>query len=494
MKQIIIYTIQVVILAICLFSCDDNRLNDIPDDQIYLVQSGETVYKISNKESKYSFEIAIYKSGLNRGATDVQIIVDPSLIEKYNSKNGTAYKILPAEYYTIGQTEFHFGQEKNKDFTNVEIDITSLGKLQGIRNKEYVLPIKLNTTGEVSLVADKSELLLVPELTGGIRANSATVIWSKTLDEMGINGTNHNTTSIAVTDKHLYVNTRSEDLKYYDRFTGEYVGAIELPFKGGLTNFIVTNDDANNLLITNLRTSDASPLSIYRIKDNGAPEIFIEAVENTIVAGRKLRITGDLDANAIITSNIANSSRIVYWEVKNGVLTSQEPQIYDANAGQIQWANNCSAIPVSTDLNDGLLLAGNGNISSLGLFDKDGNIVYSYDLVAAGISPIGGEFMTHAIAKATFNGATYLAVGSLRGNEYATSRLLDITEMSNLSLDPNSPEVLAYKALEPSLTTVNTNVTGDVQLKVSKEKETMVMYLMGTNGSVVATQFDSKVE
>ena len=37
-------------------------------------------------------------------------------------------------------------------------------------------------------------------------------------------------------------------------------------------------------------------------------------------------------------------------------------------------------------------------------------------------------------------------------------------------------------------------MTGDIHVKTSGDGQTMEMYVLGTNGSIVATQFDCKSE
>jgi hypothetical protein len=72
-------------------------------------------------------------------------------------------------------------------------------------------------------------------------------------------------------------------------------------------------------------------------------------------------------------------------------------------------------------------------------------------------------------------------------------RLLDVTSPQNLSLNPLDSYLLAFR-LNKFGCNNNANMTGDIHVKTSGDGQTMEMYVLGTNGSIVATQFDCKSE
>ncbi len=473
-------------------SCQDSRLEGMYDDKIGFLKSGEQMLSAYIAKNEIEFESAVHKSGIGTSETQVTVVVDQQLLDSYNEEHNTQLEILPSDSYTIENREFKLNDKNNNVVVKVKIDIRKLESLQGVQTQRYAIPLKLSTSGEIELSENRSNLLLIPEITGGIRPNSGEVLFKKSFADLGINPTNHNTGSFAVSSKYFFVNTRNENLRYYDRFTGDYINSIPLSFKGSLANFTVTNDEKDNLLITNLRNA-ASGLAlqtIYRIKGTGLPEKYIE-FSHVYPNGRKLSITGDLDKDAIITSTVENSSRVLYWTVKNGVLLSQEPQVYAADAANIGWIFLADAVAVDVTLDKGVFIVGSGSKSNFGFFDKNGNSLAEYDLLGGGLDP--ASFRNQALAYATFNGAKYLALGSQQNQAAMYTTLLDVTKPENLKLNPNSQKLIAYKG-PAIITTVNTNATADVHLKVSEDKETMVIYSLGTNGSVEAVQFDRKLE
>lgn len=488
----VFFLITGLFISVLWLSCEDSRLDGMYEDKIGFLKNGEQMITAYIAKSYIEFESPVYKSGIGTDKAQVTVNVDQQLLDEYNEKNSSEFEILPQDCYSIENREFQLSAENDNVVVKVKIDVKKLEALQGVQFQKYAIPLQLKTSGEIELSSNRSDLILIPEITGGIRPNSEVSLFKKSFADMGIDQTNHNTASFAVTSKYLFVNTRNEDLKYYDRFTGEYKGSIPLSFKASLANFTVTNDENDNLLITNLRNA-ASGLAlqtIYRIKGTGLPEKYIE-FSHIYPNGRKLSITGDLDKDAIITSTVENSSRVVYWTVKNGVLTSQEPQVYTADPSRIAWINLADAVAVDVNIDAGMYIVGTGGKSNFGFYDKNGESIAEYDLLGGGLDP--SVFRNQSLSYATFNGARYLALGSQQSNVAMYTTLLDVTKPENLKLNPNSQKLIAYKG--PAIvTTVNTNATADVHIKVSEDKETMVIYSLGTNGSIEAVQFDCKLE
>lgn len=474
-----------------LFSCKDTRLEGLTEDKIGFLKDGGHPLNAYIASKEIEFEASVYKSGIGKNQTRVTIEVDPQVIEDYNRQHGTTLEPLSSDAFSLENENFIVDNENKNAQVKVRIDVKKLEALQGIQTQKYAVPLRLKTTGEIAVNEPKSTLLLIPEVSGGIRSNSAELLWSKTLEEMGVPQTNHFTASFAVTTNYLFVNTRTEDLRYFDRYTGEYIGSIPLDFKGSLTNFTVTSDEGDNLLISNLRNAASGEAlqTIYRIKGTGSPEKYIE-LWHTYPNGRKISITGDLDSDAIITSTVENSSKVLYWKVNDGILQSQEPQVFTADATRISWAILADAVALDVNLEKGMFIAGSGTLSALGHFNSSGEGTAMFDLAGAGLNPAAGN-RTQALAMANFNGARYLAVGSQSSGNTMHSLLLDVTKTENLQLNPSNNKIVAFVG-EPITTISNANSTADIHLKVSKDKSTMVLYSLGTNGGITAVQFDNK--
>src|SRR5690606_29676310 len=246
----------------------------------------------------------------------------------------------------------------------------------------------------------------------------------------------------------------------------------------------------DNLLVANFKNGTGGAQTIYRITGTGAPVKYIEASYSHITC-RRISITGSLDGDAIITSPVDNSSRVLYWTVKNGVLQSQNPQIYTADANSITWTTFADSVALNSNLEQGMFVVGGlGSKSGLGYFDIGGSTGALYDLGGGGLDP--GQFANQALAYIEFNDVKYLALASLQGQVSMQSTLFNVTNPLDLQLDPLSQKLLSYRGAPIIATSNNANRTVDVQLKVSDDGETLVLYSFATNGGVVAVQFDKK--
>lgn len=486
-----------VCLSVLLFfaACKNELADDLIHNQCYIVKSGERIAPSFNGNKKNQLFFSVYKSGWNKGVVTMSVKIDEEVLKKYNQENNTEYELLPADTYKLSKTNINIADGDVKDIIYVDLDLDAIKKILPVNTRKYAIPIKVINDSNVPLVEEMSDLVFIPELVGGIRPNSEVTLWSKTLEEMGIAPLDKNTVSFAVTTNYLFVNTRGQDLRYYDRFTGEYVGTIVLPAKGSLVNFSMTSDKKGNVLISNLRrgTSSANQ-TIYRIKGTGEPEVYINTT-HTYPNGRKLSLIGDLDGDAIITSVFENAPQVAYWEVKGGKLLSQEPKVYTASAEVIKWKLQADAFPVSLDINDGMYLAGSEDAvnAKVGSFDADGQPIALYDLVTAGLDPASG-FYTHSIDVCTFNHEQYMALGTLFKGTNDDDEA--IYSMLSRILKVRNPEDLASPSLvyenKPIECFDNTVFTGDVILATSNEGQNMELYTLGTNGGISAVQFDCK--
>ncbi|MDY5356739.1 MAG: DUF1735 domain-containing protein [Candidatus Cryptobacteroides sp.] len=142
-------------------SCEDNRLEGMCDDQVYFINSGTQVINVSKRDYA-DFPFTIYKAGIGQTSASVDVVVDEQLLEKLNEENGTSYKLLDENCYTIKETHFDFSAKDVSFSSSIELDGAAIGSFQSIAVKEYVLPLALRSTGNVS--EKLGYILLVPVL------------------------------------------------------------------------------------------------------------------------------------------------------------------------------------------------------------------------------------------------------------------------------------------------------------------------------------------
>lgn len=151
--------VAVVLMSV---SCEDNRLDGMCDDQVYFLNSGsEQIVNVSIRDYA-DFSFTVYKSGIGQTAASVDVVVDEELLERLNGANGTAYKLLDENCYTIRDTHFDFAAEDVSFSSNIEFDGQAINVFQGLAKKEHVLPLSLRSTGKVN--EKLGYILLVPVL------------------------------------------------------------------------------------------------------------------------------------------------------------------------------------------------------------------------------------------------------------------------------------------------------------------------------------------
>jgi hypothetical protein len=328
----------------------------------------------------------------------------------------------------------------------------------------------------------------VPKKTDfGIRSNSAKILWSKKINtELGIPELNL-TTGIAVTKDFVVLNTRNRPSIYLDRKTGEIKGTINMDgIIGSLVNFYNTADDNDNILICNLYPN-VKPFKIWKIKGvTGTPELYIEWDGNRPI-GRKFSIKGNIDGDAIISAAILDAANeFARWQVKDGVLQSQIPEIIKIDGLEGSWGNNCDVVYTDpSDLNSDYFVAYYAPPRKFAWIDGKTNTVKAWG------PEINANWISNAADYTVFNNCPYAVQNSVNSFTWGsddTVYLYDVSSTSTFGTPVWSAPKGTYGGKDNA--GANANGTGDVALKVSDDGYYMYLYFMFTNGCVVCVQFD----
>ncbi len=324
------------------------------------------------------------------------------------------------------------------------------------------------------------------KVSHGIRKGSARLLWQKSGGDL--NFTEHMETAIATSGNYLILNTRNVDMRYYDRFSGQYVGSIP---RGDLAtyafqNFNLANDQEGNLLSCNLSLAGAD-FVIYRWnKDalNSAPTPFVKWTNNTGgQVGRKLSIKGDLNGDAVVFATATFSGKILRWEVKGGVLVSQTPEILTYKGKT--WNYLGDVIAEGPTVNDNLFVSGYpGDLAYANV--KTGEPIATFDLAGA------GYVVNQSIDHVEFNGAKYLAAVDVIYSWSGKGYLYDVTAPASLSTPASDANYGNFRVFATPVigASNNGNSTGDIILRVSEDGYKMVLYTLVTNGGISAYEFD----
>ena len=333
----------------------------------------------------------------------------------------------------------------------------------------------------------------IPEkIAAGLRANSAKLLWTKKLTDVGITSTNM-VTGIAVTNDYVVINDRgNSNAIYLDGRTGANVGTINISsFAGSLTNFYATADDGDNILFTNLVPNSGNVFTVWRVRGvNGTPEKYIE-FNVTSAIGRKLSVQGSLDGDAIITAPYyGTSGQFARWQVVNGALKSQTPDLV-VSQGLGSWGDNADVIYSDpTDPTSDYFAAFYSTPRNLCWFNgKTNTIRYNGPEVSA-------NWIQNAVDYKVFNKVAYVLSNSVNSFTWGTDDSIYLFDLAGNSLD-NQPINFGSDGLgvngnygAKALGSQNANGTGDVALKVSSNGYYLYIYFMFTNGYVGCVQCD----
>ncbi len=324
----------------------------------------------------------------------------------------------------------------------------------------------------------------------GMRNGSAKILWTKKLQsDLGIT-TLHMTTSLAVTKDYVVLNTRNEPGMLLDRKTGAKVGAMPNmgSIQGSLTNFFATADDGDNILICNL-APNAGTYKVWRFKGvNASPELYIDwSASGSTAIGRKLSVKGNLDGDAIITAALMGAAKsFARWQVKDGVLLSQTPEIIAINGIESAWNNNADV--VATDPSD---LTADYFVSYYAAPRKFAWVDGKTNTVKALGPEISSNWIQNAADYTVFNGNPYavnMSINSFTWGSDDKVYLHDASVVTTFTEPIWTTPIGTYGGKDNG--GANTNGTGDAILKVSSDGYYMYLYFMFTNGCVVCVQYD----
>lgn len=322
-------------------------------------------------------------------------------------------------------------------------------------------------------------------------------LWTKTAAELGF--TANMETSIAVSGDYLISVVRTNPAVYrvFNRHTGVFVKNMTLPFSA--LSMQVVNDSEGNLLGSTYAGKNGKFL-VYKWSDiDATPVKLIDWTNNNPTGitgdggvGRRLNIYGNVNTNAVLMTTGGQSSVIYKWRIQNGALVSNTPEVitYKSVAGGAAsfMGYNADAQPTSADANTNYFINYQFEIGLVNGVSHERTIGFANEAAVFGLFHFATDYIE-------FNNAKYLAIQKLvKTYSYnnAVLGLFDVTENSKINLsasDPRYPTFNIYNSEEFLGATTNANGTGDVCIGLSADKERMQVYMLLTNGGILAHEF-----
>lgn len=272
MKAILKYSFFVLGAFIFATSCEDNRLDDMAEDQIYLVKSGLQQAQVYNFGS-YDFELTVYKSGYGSKEATLEFSTDQTMLNSYNESNGTSYQILPSNCYSFKSNMLNMSSSTLSDKYIVTFNTEEVLKLQ-LAGGQYVLPLKMKAVNDISLKEAKTDVLLIPEV-------SEPYLYFTT---PGLS----QTTAISVSDPDQFNINSQVQTNYKNSWDLSYV--IE-PDAQALTDYNAEKNTSYKMLPENVFSLDSKTFALNA--NESTREIPVTIIKKNLVSSEGMHMFGD---------------------------------------------------------------------------------------------------------------------------------------------------------------------------------------------------------
>ncbi|MEC5146387.1 DUF5018 domain-containing protein [Chitinophaga sp. 212800010-3] len=303
--------------------------------------------------------------------------------------------------------------------------------------------------------------------------------------------TNYTETSMAVSGNYLVIvsNTNPSRLRLFNRITGNYVSDMPLP-ANDYYSFQMQNDSTGALLgATFAASGDKFRLYKWNSATDPAPEKLLEFTNNVAPGGlgRRVRIYGDLNKDAVVYATASLSFNIYKWRIHNGkvVNASNVPDIsaapvvaaYQSGSGD-SWGYLADASPTAVSFSGSYFLNYGGEVALVNGATNARTTAFGTDATGYIFHAPGVYFQ--------FNGASYYGFlkytsWSLNGGNIS---LFDVTDPSAISMSSANPGYAAFNVFnseEINGAADNGNGTGDMCVSFSDDRTSAYIYMLLTN-------------
>lgn len=176
-------------LAACalFMSCEDNRLNGIPANGVYMARSGAQVIPVYDLGEDAIVPVSVVKSGFYNMEVNAKLDLGSDVdIALYNEENATGYVMLPENCYSFTPSTLTFGEKDLYATSPVTVVVDAVKDLvEANPGIQYALPIKLsNATIEINKARNLS--LFIYQIKKAEVSMSVAGESAMELDDLGI--------------------------------------------------------------------------------------------------------------------------------------------------------------------------------------------------------------------------------------------------------------------------------------------------------------------
>lgn len=154
-----------MVMLILVVGCEDNRLNDIADDQVYFLHAGLNQQEVFNMENA-SAEVILVKSGIGKQSGTVTVSTNEGMVDAYNMEHSTEFLVMPSDLYSIKDPIQELNKEDYRITVSLDINAPAVRELQEQSGLTYVIPLQAQvSSGRFNAVEPQMlESLLVPQI------------------------------------------------------------------------------------------------------------------------------------------------------------------------------------------------------------------------------------------------------------------------------------------------------------------------------------------
>lgn len=326
------------------------------------------------------------------------------------------------------------------------------------------------------------------------------LLWKKGATEISGFTTNDNNRSMAVSGNYLVLalSTTPSAFKIYDRKTGAYLQDMLAP-PGNLRSFAIANDSAGHILVSSWAPKNAA-FYVYKYNDpfDASPVKLIQWTNNNPAGitgdggvGRRINVYGDVNKNATLAATAGVSNIVYNWQVANGTLVNNTPApaAYQSVTGGTTWSFYAEAQPVSTTASGDYFVNYAGEIALVNGSSNSRAVAFTSETTVIGLNHMAIDYFQ-------FNNANFLAVQRFTNaaNTKAGMSLFDVTKTSNIGLTStaagfNTFRVFASPDANDITASANGNGAGDICAVLNDDRERVCVYMLLTNGGIMAYEF-----
>ncbi|MCS4224788.1 BT_3987 domain-containing protein [Sphingobacterium sp. BIGb0165] len=165
MKTCISYCVFLLAFALILGCQKDDRMNNMVDDTIYFKDFKENKITVFDW-GKFDYNVTVVKAGIGQKEAKVNLKIDEAYLTDYNAREGTNYRLLPADCYKIDKVTLTFEKKDYLHDIAIVFDSERIKSLQGKYREMYVLPCRIEAEGGIlhSLKPEMVTTLLIPNV------------------------------------------------------------------------------------------------------------------------------------------------------------------------------------------------------------------------------------------------------------------------------------------------------------------------------------------